>query len=188
MSDRGWILTILFSALALFTWWLSQSKPQAEPVPEFSGIREVDYYLRDLKVTTMDQQGRPARTLIANELKHFPDDDTIELLVPHMTIYQGDEPPWLVDADQGWVSSDGSLVLLSGAVAVDRKAGPNTRSVRLITTNMRIQPKEDYAETDEKVTVTSSKSRLDAVGMQAWLRKPSRFKFLSEVKGYYVPN
>jgi lipopolysaccharide export system protein LptC len=59
--------------------------------------------------------------------------------------------------------------------------------MRIDTTNLRVQPHQDYAETDEHVRVVSEANWVDATGMQAWLRPPTRLKFLSEVTGYYVP-
>ena len=85
------------------------------------------------------------------------------------------------------MSADGSLVLLSGEVLIQREADSNNRPVRILTRDVRVQPSEDYAETDEKVRVESESDWLDAVGMQAWLRPPSRLKFLSQVRGFYVP-
>lgn len=70
---------------------------------------------------------------------------------------------------------------------IEREAGTTTRPMRIVTSELRVQPSEDYAETDEKVRVESDADWLDAVGLQAWLRPPSRLKFLSQVKGYYVP-
>ncbi|MCB1803263.1 MAG: LPS export ABC transporter periplasmic protein LptC, partial [Gammaproteobacteria bacterium] len=119
---------------------------------------------------------------------HFTDDDTTELQQPRLTVYQLDSPPWQVDADGALVSSDGSLILLSGEVAIERAGGSNSRPVRMTTRNLRVQPKQDYAETDEKVRVETDRDWLDATGMQAWFRPPSRLKFLSQVKGYYVPD
>ena len=62
-----------------------------------------------------------------------------------------------------------------------------TRPMRMHTRDLRVQPRQDYAETDEKVRVDSDVDWLEAVGMQAWLRPPSRIKFLSQVKGHHVP-
>lgn len=135
----------------------------------------------------MTPAGIPAHRLTGDTLWHFTDDDTTELDTPHLTVFQDDEPPWEIDAEQAWVSADGSLVLLSGEVIIERAPGIETPPTTIITSNLRVQPREDYAETDEAVRVESESDWLDAIGMRAWLRPPSRITFLSDVKGSYVP-
>jgi lipopolysaccharide export system protein LptC len=182
------LLIVLTIAAALLSWWLVQ-REASPPVPQqitHEGPREIDYYLRGLDIVRMTAEGVPAHRLVADDLRHFTDDDTTELANPHLTVFQREEPPWEINAETAWVSADGSLILLSGAVLIDRAAGKATRAMRIETRDLRVQPDQDYAETDEKVRVTSDPDWLDAVGMQAWLRPPSRLKFLSKVKGHYV--
>lgn len=180
-----WSLLILIAGLS---WWLAEREtPHRDQEAMHEGPREVDYYLRDLQATTMTPAGLPARTLAAAELRHYPDDDTTELLEPRLTVHQRKGPPWQVTAETGWVSADGSLVLLDGPVHIERAAGPSNRPLQIDTRDLRIQPQQDYAETDERVRVRSLKDRIDATGMQAWLRRPARIKLLANVKGYYAP-
>jgi lipopolysaccharide export system protein LptC len=178
---------VLIAVLAGATWWLASSRKSAPGGPETAAApHQVDYYLRDLRATTMSDTGEPARTLVAKDLRHYADDRTTELSQPELTVYQGPQPPWLIVSDDGWISADGSLVLLGGEVHITRDAGDDNRPMRIDTRDLRIQPREDYAETDEKVRVRSERDRIDATGMQAWLRSPARIKFLANVKGYYA--
>jgi len=176
---------VLVSILVL-TWWLSQPDEGGLLEMDDPTARLVDYYVRDFRVTDTDINGQPTRILDAEEMRHYPSDDTTELELPELTIFRTDQP-WTIVSEKGWLSGDGKLMLLSGEVVIDRQEGENNSPIRLLTSNLRVQPKQDYAETDEKVRVTSLDDRIDAVGMQAWFRKPGRIKFLSEVKGHYVP-
>lgn len=175
--------------LAGISWWLGNQPPPQAPdtTPKQSSLREVDYLVLGLNSTTMAPTGLPARTLQARELRHFPADDTTELDQPVLTVHQEKGTPWVIESDTGWVSSDGTLVLLNGEVHITREAGADNRPVRLDTHNVRVQPYQDYAETDERVRVRSGKDRVDATGMQAWLRSPARIKLLADVKGHHVP-
>jgi lipopolysaccharide export system protein LptC len=189
MRRYGPVLGLILIVIAALSWWAVQSPPQRGSATSqaHSGPREVDYTLTGLDVIRMTEAGRPAHRLRADQLRHFTDDDTSELTGPQLTVYQDRSPPWEVDAEGAWVSADGSLVLLTGEVVIDRAAGADSPPMRLVTRDLRVQPRQDYAETDEKVRVETDTDWLDAVGMQAWLRPPSRLKFLSQVKGYYVP-
>ncbi len=179
----------LFLLLAGLSWWLAEREPPPALRNEVrEGPREVDYYLRRLEATDMGPQGRPARTLTVEELRHYPDDDTTALDAPRLAIYrEPGSPPWRVQAERGWVSPDGELVLLQGAVRIDRAAAPGVRPLHIETRDLRVQPRQDYAETDEAVRVRSRRDRLQATGMQAWLRHPARIKLPADVKGYYAP-
>jgi len=182
------ILLVLTMVLAAVVSWrlVQEEKPPSQAITK-SGPRAIDYYVTGLDVTRMTTAGQPAHRLRAVNLQHYTDDDTTELQEPHLTVYQGDAPPWEVDSERARVSADGSLVLLSGEVLIERKGDANNRPMRILTRELRVQPEQDYAETDEKVRVESDSDWLVSVGMQAWLRPPSRLKFLSQVNGYYVP-
>lgn len=181
------ILTLLLVALAGFSWWLAGEDEAGPTVAHIQGNREVDYFLRGLDATTMSLQGKPARTLKAEELRHYTDDKTSQLVTPQLLVYQKAGPPWQIESDHGVVSEDGSLVLLQGAVHLQRAAAPGNPPVTIDTRNVRVQPRQDYAETDERVRVRSNDDRIDATGMQAWFRQPPRIKFLADVKGFYAP-
>lgn len=181
------ILVLLLIAAAILSWRLRETPPPVVQAVEQGGPREIDYYITGLDVTRMTGTGRPAHRLQAQRVHHYTDDDTTEMAQPHLTVYQDQAPPWEVDAERALVSADGALILLSGDVLIDRAADGAQRAMRIITRDLRVQPHQDYAETDEKVRVESDEDWLNATGMQAWLRPPSRLKFLSQVKGSYVP-
>lgn len=181
----------LFAAIVIlaagFSWWLNQDDAAVPPVTTFAtpDSRDFDCRIKGFDVIRMTTEGNPAHRLVGSSLKHFTDDDTTELEAPRLTVFQADQPPWEIDAERAWLSADGSLILLTGRVLIER-AG-ETPATRIITSDLPVQPRQDYAETDEPVRVETDNDWLDAVGMQAWLRPPSRVKFLSAVKGFYVP-
>lgn len=181
-----WVLIIV---LAAASWWLGNTRPvdQKPRTIQTTPPREVDYLIRGLDATEMSLSGLPARTLNARELRHFPADDTTELVQPRLTVHQQDGPPWIIVSDTGWVSADGSLILLRGAVHITREGSDSNRPMQLDTHNLRVQPHQDYAETDEKVRVRSGQDRVNATGMQAWFRSPTKIKLLANVKGHHVP-
>ena len=185
---RGPIITVALIGLAALSWWLTQEHITDKPaVEEQSAGKQPDFYIKGLALTTTDKDGQPTRTLSAQELRHFLHDSSTELVKAALTIHTDQGTPWQITAESGWVSADGDLILLNGPTRLTREEGPNNRPLSLETRNLRIQPREGYAETDEKVTVISNQDRMEAVGLQAWLKRPTRIKFLSQVKGRYVP-
>ena len=121
-------------------------------------------------------------------MRHFPDDESTELTRPQMLLLAPGKPPWRVRSETGWISSGGALILLQGEVHIEREAGEGVRPLHLVTRDLRVQPKDEYAETDQPVRVESGANRVESIGLQAWLREPVRIKLLADVRGYYEAN
>ena len=79
-------------------------------------------------------------------------------------------------------------MLLLGEVQIDREEAEDVRPVHLVTRDLRVQPKDEYAETDQPVRAESGASWVESTGLQAWLREPVRIKLLADVRGYYEAN
>ncbi len=181
------IFGVVLLALAAGSWWLTQSlgeEPERHPRPPHTP----DYWIEDFTALTMDEQGLPRRRLSAASMRHFPDDESTELTRPEMLLLAPGKPPWQVRAETGWVSSDGALILLQGEVHIDREEGEEVPPLHLVTRDLRVQPKDEYAETDSPVRANSGANSLESTGLQAWLREPVRIKLLADVRGYYEAN
>jgi len=184
--SRSSIINTALILLLLASFWLLRSSPDDATVAS-DKEHVIDYMLRDLSTTTFGQDGKPHRTLNTPELKHYQDDDTSELLSPHIVAHQGEQPPWNIYSETGWVSGDGELILLNGDVKMRREAFADNPSVTVDTKNLRVRPEEDFAETDERVKVrTSNGDRVDGIGVQAWLAEPMRLLIQSETKAHYA--
>ncbi len=139
MERNNLIIGILLSALAAASWWLTRdgvgNREEAE-----TPAHTPDYYIENLTGITMDEEGKPIRQLTAELMTHYPDDDTTELILPRITAYDGDRPPWRVRSEKGWISGDGEVILLQGKVHIDRSAAIGVRPVHAVTYDLRVQP------------------------------------------------
>ena len=70
-------------------------------------------------------------------------------------------------------------------MTIDREAGEDARPLHVVTRELRVHPKENYAETDQPLVAHSLGDRVTSVGLQAWFNEPIRLKFLSRVRGYH---
>jgi lipopolysaccharide export system protein LptC len=180
---RTYLLTGLLLMLALASWLGRQQLPaerfHADPqLPDFTVQR--------IRMTETDPQGQPRRTLIGSEMRHYPADDSTEIDQLGLTIHSPPRPPWQLSADSGWLSADGELLLLRGIVILRRDGDNASQAVKLTTSEMRVLPAEDYAETDQPVTLSSGEDWLKSVGMQAWFKEPVRIQFLAKVRARYA--
>jgi len=182
---RNSITGLFLAILAILSWLLIASLESKEERIYSSSKHTPDYFLEEFNTIEMNKEGNPLKRIRAEKMTHYPDDDSTEIIKPNMVIYSQIRPPWKIKADTGWLSGDGRLLYLKGDVSIDRDAAVNFKPVHIVTSNLRIEPKENYAETDEKIHIKSLKNWVTSVGMQAWFANPMRLKLLSKVRGKY---
>lgn len=185
LTPRQWLLTAVLALLGAAAWWL---RPVGGPPPvEGAAERRPDYTVERLVATQMDPTGKPKHRLIAEEVKHFPQDDSTELTAPRLTVFNPETPPWQVRANNGWVSTNGEQVVLRGDVHLDREAFATTRAFHLTTEELRVTPAKDYAETDRFARMTSGEDWLTSDrGGRAWLGESLRLELDGRVKGLFT--
>ena len=184
MGQKNLIIGAILAILALGSSWLVSIMSEEE-LKSAAEEHKMDYYLKNFTTTLMGEDGKPDKRLRAKRMIHYPDDDTTELVEPHITMFEESIPKWKIKSENGWLSGDGELLLLQGKVTMDRPKDANSDSVHIVTRNLRVQPEQDYAETEESITIRKPKSWIKSKGMQAWLATPTRIKFLANVRGKY---
>ena len=162
-----WITAIVTLALGIFSFWLWQNLDEEEVALRQPDPHELDYYIEEMTRTTTGIEGELKNILRADLVEHFPDDDSTELASPHLEIYNGQVEPWHVVAERGWVSSGNDVVLLHGEVEIWRLGDEGQRIYQVITSELRVLPKEQYAETDNPTTIIGPSTVTHAIGMRA---------------------
>jgi lipopolysaccharide export system protein LptC len=100
-----------------------------------------------------------------------------------MIMYSANKPELRIKSETGYVSSDGELVLLKGAVSITRGASKKLESMQIDTHNLSVQLPNDFAETDEFVKIVSGANTIQGVGLAAHFREPINIKILADVRG-----
>ncbi len=184
-----WVTVLILLLLLVLTSWIHNSL-QEEQTVQVKDRGEPDSIMWDFKRTDMDENGLPKAKLEADLMKHYPLDGSVELESPVMEIYNEDQVmPWHVTGERGWLSGDGEKLLLYGKVYIWRDE-PNegdqeaAKEIELITTDLKILLKEEYAETPNFVMILSGQSKVTAVGLQANFQTRN-LKLLKDVRGHY---
>ena len=146
-----------------------------------------DYYMENFSTLTMNLDGTPKNKLFADYLAHYPNDDTTELLKPKLELYHIDKPPTVITSEKGWITSNNEVILLSGNVELIHLDRNGELELQVNTSDVKILTEEDYAETNQHATVLGRNSRVEAIGVRAYMRE-SRIELLSNVKGKLLPN
>lgn len=164
---NSWHSALFFVALGAVTFWIWQQLDEDDPRSAPARAHEPDYYIKDMVRNTLDASGALQSVLYADLVTHYPDDDSTELSRPRIEIYNNNAEPWYVIAESGWVSSGNEIVLLHGDVEIWREDDDGARELEVITSELRVLPKEQYAETDDPATITSATTVTNTIGMRA---------------------
>ncbi len=117
----SYVPLLLMAMLAGFTWWLIKNTPQLETPREKAAPRhEPDYRMNGFEVERFSSDGRLTGRIIGTEMRHYPDNDTLEIDAPQLRAYGKQGELLVADAARGLANGDGSEVQLLGDVKVKR--------------------------------------------------------------------
>ena len=158
------LLALLLSAATFWLWHVFTRE-----APNFPSARRhtPDYYIIDMVRHTMDRNGDLQNVLMADEVYHYPDDNSTELTRPRMEIYNEEQNPWEVVAERGTLKANTDLVVLHGRVEIWRLDDAGQREFEIITSELRVFPNVEYAETDNAATIRSFNSVTKTKGFRA---------------------
>ncbi len=167
------------------TLWLVGLGDQDGESKRFQG-HAPDLTMEEFEVTTMGEDGSPLRRLSAAYMAYFTDTGTKELRRPHLVVYQEQAEPWHVASERGWVSAGNDVLMLLGKVDIWRDGPDGKREIHIETQDLRVLPREEYAETELPVSISTPESLTRGTGMRAYLGE-SRVQLLSKVKTTIEP-
>ncbi len=136
---------------------------------------------------TYNRQGATESTLSAAKMIHFPDDDSTELVAPHLVQTKPDEPRITVTAGRGALSKDGEEVFLYDNVVLVRAASGDTPEARMMTDFLHLVRARSLVRTDREVAISEAGRFLSGRGMEYY--NDSRQLYLHErVRGRFEKN
>lgn len=120
---------LLMGLLALGTWWLVKNTPVPEPPAAPRALRHVpDYTMQTFRVQRFDREGRLHAEIEGDELRHYPDTDTIEVDNPRIHSYARNAQRTVATARRALSNADGSEVQLLGGARVVRDGPGDDRT------------------------------------------------------------
>ncbi len=139
-----------------------------------------------------DDEGQLSSEFTASESRYFQVNpkkrtarDYADLTKPSLTLHSTSAPPWYITADTGKAKNNGELIQLWGDVHIWQIDAQGQKQ-ELTTPYLVVKPKDQYAETDKPVMITSPGNQTQAVGMKAFLEDDT-IKLLSNVRGVHKP-
>ena len=168
MNGRSTIIfpLIVLGVLALITFWIDSTVQSDTKKIDGSHRHDVDYFVENFVTTKTDINGNLRNMLAAVEMRHYPDNDTTELIRPRFTQYGENKPYTQIEAQKGFVSSNGEEVEFKGNVIIVRQAFEGRGEMRLKTDYLKVLPKTEFAITESDVVITQDpKTVIHGTGM-----------------------
>ncbi len=114
---------LLMGLLALGTWWLVKNTPLLMPEGPAKALRhEPDYTMHQFSVHRFAKDGRLKAQIEGDILRHYPDDDTVEIDRARLRALGPTGTVTRATAEQALSNGDGSEIQLTGSARVQRDA------------------------------------------------------------------
>jgi len=176
MQTRLLLIILLVAAAA--GGWLMNYLVQTESTSFDRTQLDPDYYMEDFTAITMGESGDPLNRLYAVYMEHNPIDNTFELIEPALKIYRDNKNPLNITAEKGWVTNNNEIVLLRGNVRMWEENPSGEVILNVETTEVRVLLVDEYAETDQYVTIVAKNATITGRGVRAHFDE-SRLEILS---------
>jgi lipopolysaccharide export system protein LptC len=156
---------LLMLALGLATWWLVKHSPAPPGLTEpRAPTTAPDYTMSGFALERFDAAGRLRLRIEGARLRHFPDQDRIEIDAPEVRVLAPDGRVTLAHARRALGNGDGSEVQLLGAAelrSTDAQGGP----LRMRSEFLDLFLVAERVVTHLPVEVEASGSSLHAAGL-----------------------
>lgn len=120
---------VVMGLLALGTYWLVRSAPQAQgAVVERQVSHEPDYFMNGFSVRTFDGSGRIRTEVLGDKARHYPDTQWMEIDSIRIRSFDANGRVTTATANRGLTNEDSSEVQLLGNAVVVREAETGKRA------------------------------------------------------------
>lgn len=168
-SEQHWVSAVfpllLLLSLAALTFWLKRAVEMPAAPPSGKNRHDPDYIVHDLTAKKIDAKGMLRFQLVADEMRHYPDDDTTDVFMPQLLMLSQDRPSITATSKRGKVFGQGDKVILEENVVIIREPSPEKAAIEARMPDLTVLPDDEVAFTASPVDMIQGKSTLKGIGM-----------------------
>ena len=158
---------LMMAVLAAGTWWLVRHAPSVEGErPEVAPRHEPDYEMARFVVQRFAKDGTLRSQIEGERLRHYPDDDTLEVDQARIRAVGSDGVVTIAVAKKALANGDGSEVQLLGDARVLRPAHGNEQAIEFRGEFLHAFRNVERLRSHLPVVVTQGASVVRADGME----------------------
>jgi lipopolysaccharide export system protein LptC len=176
---------LLLMMLAVITFWINRTVQPQTPKIDGSSRHDPDYIMSNFVTTQTDINGQLRYKLAAVEMRHFPDNDSTDLIRPRFTQFAIDKPYTQVEGLRGHVSANGEQVELFDDVKVTRPAYAEQGAMTVDTDYLQIFPEKDLVRTESPVIIRQAPNTIIYATGMIYEKKLETVTLLHKVRAHY---
>ncbi|MEP6738724.1 MAG: LPS export ABC transporter periplasmic protein LptC [Caldimonas sp.] len=158
---------LMMAVLASGTWWLVRNSPSIDARPPTEVLRhEPDYVMTTFVVQRFDAEGVLRTQIEGAQLRHFADDNTLEIDDARIRAIGTDGVVTLASARRALANGDGSEVQLLGDAHVTRPATEKEEAVEFRSEFLHAFRNIERVRSNLPVVVTQGANVVRAEGME----------------------
>ncbi|HEV7575376.1 MAG TPA: LPS export ABC transporter periplasmic protein LptC [Caldimonas sp.] len=158
---------LMMAVLASATWWLVRNAPNVEtPRAALAPRHEADYVMTSFVVQRFGSDGVLRTQIEGDRLRHFPDDDTLEIDRARIRAIGSDGVVTLANANRALANGDGSEMQLIGDAHVVRPAHGKEEQIEFRGEFLQAFRNVERLRSHLPVVVTQGRSVVRADGME----------------------
>jgi lipopolysaccharide export system protein LptC len=158
---------LMMAVLASGTWWLVRNAPSTEAPRSAAPARhEADYVMTKFVVQRFASDGGLRTQIEGDRLRHFPDNDTLEIDEARIRAIGSDGIVTLAVARKALANGDGSEVQLLGDARVTRPASGKQEAIEFHSEFLHAFRNIERLRSHLPVVVTQGQSVVRAEGME----------------------
>ncbi len=181
---RYWWHIVPLLAVLAGAYWLNHPAAIVKS-PVLREVHLADAVADGISAQAYDLQGKPHYLLSAEQLTHYPDDDSSELNQPDVTMLTPSGADLHLTGTRGVLRQHGELVELTGDVQATRAAVAPQSELQVRSDYLKFLPKLDRVSSNRAVTFTDADNTIHAHGFELDNRAQT-LQFLSQVKAVHV--
>lgn len=180
-----WFALIVLALLAALTLWIDRIVQPPASKRDGSTRHDPDYIVNNFAINRTDTEGNLRYSLSGTDMRHYPDNDTTDVLKPVFHQFSIDKPTIQVQGDRGQISPNGENVYFMDNVRLVRTATPQKGELTVLTDFLHVMPDQGILKTDRPVTILQApRTVIHATGMELD-KKERTLKLLHRVKVHY---
>lgn len=186
LKDRmvALLATLLMAGLVVGTWYLAESAADRSTPGARAPGHVPDYFVEGLAMIRLNGEGRPVFRMLADEMRHFPDDGTTEFDTPVLVSLDPDRPTIRLTAQRARTDAEGRMTELFDDVLLVREPTPGVPRMTVETDYAIVDSVTEVARTKRPVLIRRGESTLTGVGME-FDNAARQLRLDSEVRGLW---
>jgi lipopolysaccharide export system protein LptC len=158
---------LMMATLASATWWLVRNAPSVDaPAAAAPPRHEADYVMTRFVVQRFDSDGSLRTQIEGERLRHYPDDDTLEVDDARIRAIGSDGTVTLATAKRARANGDGSELQLIGDAHVTRPGVGQAEPIEFRSEFLQAFRNVERVRSHLPVVVTQGQNVVRASGME----------------------